>query len=249
MKIQEKFISYLKKTINGKLQKANISTSKTSKTSIFTYQSLKEIKLLTYDAISETGNVCLMDKNYSDDKKYTQKDIDLCNDAFMQIVDLFIDKLKNKKALNNFADTKKKTELTYKIYLLNSSLQSLLFIAKNYKNIENWEDLERSLLNSVKKLSTYVVFKPLNDFDDNIKIIEKLIKSNDNTYKRLFPDDEPQSVKYSLDDQVTDITMLLELKFELDLETMTLEKWCSWLNRAESKIQMLRKEENGRGKK
>ena len=110
--------------------------------------------------------------------------------------------------------------------------------------------IEKSVLNAVKKLSPFIVFSELNDFEDNIKIIDKLIKSNEATFKRLFPDDKPkENKKYTIDEQIIDIILLLELKFELDIESMDLEKWAGWLNKAENKIQQLRKNENGRSKK
>jgi len=238
MKQLGKAISYLKRMINGKLQ--GLSTSNTKKISnISTYQSLREVNVLLYEEVTNTGNVLLLDKDYNENKQYKQHDLDYLKDAFTHIIDLFVTKLDNKKALNGLATDKKKNEIAFKIMMFQEAIKVLTIIKRNYKAVDEPFKKIDSVLSSIKVLSIYVNFKPLNSIDDNIKIIAKLIKSNETTFKRLFPDDEIQkeSKIYTIYDQATDIMLYLDIKFRLELEKINLEEWVSYLNKVEKKIQ------------
>lgn len=230
-------ITFIEKTlmITGKLQEKILSffyTKKNRLTSSSIYQNLKYINIQLWVEILETGNVLLLDKKFSETKKYNLKELELINSKFNELYDLFFNLLNNQYAKANLVDNQQRAELSAKILILTECLKSLTFIAKYKDIIDDSFVKELDILESVKKISKNVKFNAFNTIYENIKIIIKLIESHDKTYLRKYGEENKKKdfIKYSFEKQVVEVEQVLGRS--IDLKSTNVIKWIELTNLA-----------------
>ena len=233
-------LTHEKNTLISSIQKGT-----SQNTSIF--QSLKSVNIELWNEILETGNEFLLDAEYFEGKKYSEKTTKEINETYLKFYDEFFIKLDNKFAKSSLIETQEKIYLSAKILILIDCVNTLRLIQRNYKNIAEPIKAENDVYTAVKTISKYVQFKNFNSIDENILIIEKLLASNETTFKRKFGETETEQkeVKYSFEKQVVDVEQILGRSIQI--ENVNVLKWIEYINLA-TLISKQRKE-NGRSKK
>jgi len=233
-------LTHEKNTLISSIQKGT-----SQNTSIF--QSLKSVNIELWNEILETGNEFLLDAEYFEGKKYSEKTTKEINETYLKFYDEFFIKLDNKFAKSSLIETQEKIYLSAKILILIDCVNTLRLIQRNYKNIVEPIKAENDVYKAVKTISKYVQFKNFNSIEDNILIIEKLLASNETTFKRKFGETEieQKEVKYSFEKQVVDVEQILGRTIQI--ENVNVLKWIEYINLA-TQISKQR-QENGRSKK
>ena len=218
----------------GKLRKRFISlkyTKKKSHQNISIFQSLKSINIDLWNEILESQNVLLLDQDYSEKKIYTTKDKLQLNTKYSELYDDYFAKLNNPYAKNALLETQEKIHLSAKIMLLTDCYNSLLSIEKHYKYIAEPLKKEKEVYECVKTMSKGVNFPTFNTIKENLAIIEKLIKSNETTYKRKFGDDKEEKTSgYTFEKQLVDIEQVLGRS--INTKETNVIKWLEYINLA-----------------
>jgi hypothetical protein len=233
----------------GRLRKRFISlksTKEKNQPNTSTFQSLKSINIELWNEILETQNVLLLDKDYFEGKNYTTKDKIELNAKYSELYDDYFAKLNNPFAKNELLETQEKIHLSAKIMLLSDCINSLLSIQRNYKVIQKPLEKEQAVYNCVKTMSKGVNFPKFNTINENIAIIEKLLKSNETTYKRKFGDNEKEEKenRYTFEKQLVDIEQVLGRS--INTKDTNVIKWVEYINLA-TQISKKR-QDNGRNK-
>lgn len=226
-----------------------VFTKKKSQLNISIYQNLKQINISLWYDILETHNVQLLDKQYSEDKKYSNEELDYLNKEFSKLYDLFFNKLNNEYSKSTLAEKHERVILITKINILNQCIETLLFIAKNYSLIKSPLDIENKIYDTVKLLSKYVKFDPFGTIYENIEVIKKIIVSNESHYLRKYGKDTIEEDKntYSLEEQLFDIGQIISSGIPNAKET-SVEMFIVYINKA-NEISELRKKQQQNGKR
>ena len=211
------------------------------------FQSLKLVNIELWNEILETGNEFLLDADYFEGKKYSETITKEINETYLKFYDEFFIKLDNKFAKSSLLETQEKIYLSAKILILIDCVNTLRLIQRNYKNIVEPIKAENDVYTAVKTMSKYIKFKSFNSIEENILVIEKLLASNETTFKRKFGETEieQKEVKYSFEKQVVDVEQILGRTIQI--ESVNVLKWIEYINLA-TQISKQR-QENGRSKK
>lgn len=220
----------------GAFAKKNISklfTKKKSQPSIFIFQNLNQVNIELWNEILTTQNIFLLDKDYSESKRYSKNENELLNNTFLELYDIYFKELDNQYAKNNLKETQEKIQLSAKIMILTDCVNSLLSIQRNYKVLKEPIKKEQEIYNCIKIISKYVQFDKFNTINENIVIIQKLITSNETTYKRKFGETEKdfKEKTYSFEKQVVDVEQVLG--HTIDTSKVNVLKWIGYINLAQ----------------
>jgi len=249
----EQNITYIDKMNRafGRLQEKNIFqrfTLKKNQVNISIYQNLSQINIELWNEILKTQNVFLLDKNHSFDTKYNKAENNALHSKFIELYDDYFAQLDNQFAKNNLKETQEKIQLSAKIMILTDCINTLVSIKRNYAIIKEPIKKENEIYDCVKIISKYIKFDKFNTIDENIAIIQKLIVSNETTYKRKFGenDKEFEQKTYTFEKQVVDVQQVLG--YVIDTRSTNVLKWIGYINLAQE-ISKKRAENHGRDKK
>lgn len=222
-----KFGAFAKKNI------FQLFTKKKSQVNISIFQNLSQVNIELWNEILTTQNIFLLDKDYSESKKYSKKENELLNNKFIELYDIYFKELDNQYAKNNLKETQEKIQLSAKIMILTDCVNSLLSIQRNYKVLKEPIKKEQEIYNCIKIISKYVQFDKFNTINENIVIIQKLITSNETTYKRKFGETEKdfKEKTYSFEKQVVDVEQVLG--HTIDTSKVNVLKWIGYINLAQ----------------
>lgn len=237
-------------TMFGKLQEKNIFLKlwqKKTLTNISIFQSLSQINIELWNEILSTQNIYLLDKEYSEKKRYSKEETKLISETFSSLYDDYFIKLDNSFAKANLKETQEKVQLSAKIMILTDCVNSLQSIKRNYKILKEPIKKEQQIYDCVKIISKYVKFDKFATIDENIEVIVKIIQSNELTYKRKFSDEKSDSiaVNYTFEKQVVDVEQVLGRS--IDISNTNVLKWIGYINLAKEISK--KRQENGRNKK
>ena len=178
--------------------------------------------------------------------KVQQKRKQSFNAKFIELYDDYFVKLDNQFAKNNLKETQEKIQLSAKIMILTDCINTLLSIKRNYKILKEPLKKENDVYDCVKLISKYIKFERFNTIDENIKVIEKLIVSNETTYKRKFGETEKEFEEktYTFEKQVVDVEQVLG--HSIDTTKVNVLKWIGYINLAQEISK--KRAENGKRK-
>jgi len=252
MTLTEQNITYIDKInqIFGKLREKNILklfSTKKSQVSISIFQNLSQINIELWNEILNTQNIYLLHKDYDVNTKYSKAENIALNSKFIELYDDYFVKLDNQFAKNNLKETQEKIQLSAKIMILTDCINTLASIKRNYSVIKEPIKKENEIYDCVKIISKYIKFDKFNTIDENIAIIQKLIVSNETTYKRKFGenDKEFEQKTYTFEKQVVDVEQVLG--HAIDTSKVNVLKWIGYINLAQEISK--KRAENGRDKK
>jgi hypothetical protein len=247
----EQNITFINKIniIFGKLQERSILKlfSREKKlTNISIFQNLSQINIELWNEILNTQNLHLLNKKHTEDTKYSKRENEALNAKFIELYDDYFLKLDNQFAKNNLKETQEKIQLSAKIMILTDCINTLLSIKRNYNVLKVPLKKENEVYECVKLISKYIKFERFNTIDENIKVIEKLIVSNETTYKRKFGETEKdfEEKTYTFEKQVVDVEQVLG--HSIDTTKVNVLKWIGYINLAQEISK--KRAENGKRK-
>lgn len=230
-------ITFLDKAriVIGKLLKRNIFhkfSKNKSRSNFTTFQSLSSINIQLWNEIIKTQNFLLLDNNYFEGKKYNPKQKKQYNELYSELYDEYFLKLDNQQAKKALKDTQEKVAISAKIMILTDCVNTLMSIKRNYKFLKDPLKKELQVYDCVKLLSKYVKFDKFASIDENIKVIDKLLKSNESNFKRKFGETEEiqEQKEYTFEKQVVDIEQVLGRA--IDIDRVNVLKWIEYINLA-----------------
>lgn len=211
------------------------------------FQNLSQINIELWNEILTTQNIFLLDKNHSIESKYNKAENNALNSKFIELYDDYFVKLDNQFAKNNLKETQEKIQLSAKIMILTDCINTLASIKRNYSVIKEPIKKENEIYDCVKIISKYIKFDKFNTINENIAIIQKLIISNETTYKRKFGenDKEFEQKTYTFEKQVVDVEQVLG--HAIDTSKVNVLKWIGYINLAQEISK--KRAENGGNKK
>lgn len=214
--------------------------------SISIFQNLSQINIELWNEILNTQNIYLLHKDYDVNTKYSKAENIALNSKFIELYDDYFVKLDNSYAKNNLKETQEKIQLSAKIMILSDCINTLASIKRNYSVLKNPIKKENEVYDCVKIISKYIKFDKFNTIDENIAIIQKLIVSNETTYKRKFGenDKEFEQKTYTFEKQVVDVEQVLG--HAIDTSKVNVLKWIGYINLAQEISK--KRAENGRRK-
>lgn len=214
--------------------------------SISIFQNLSQINIELWNEILNTQNIYLLHKDYDVNTKYSKAENIALNSKFIELYDNYFVKLDNSYAKNNLKETQEKIQLSAKIMILSDCINTLASIKRNYSVLKDPIKKENEVYDCVKIISKYIKFDKFNTIDENIAIIQKLIVSNETTYKRKFGenDKEFEQKTYTFEKQVVDVEQVLG--HAIDTSKVNVLKWIGYINLAQEISK--KRAENGRRK-
>jgi hypothetical protein len=225
-------------SISQRLKKRKMLASSTI------YQNLKSINIYLWAEILETQNITLLDKNYSEDKKYNEVQLQQISDNFTMLYDDFFIRLNNKKAKANLSNSQDKMMLSVKIMVLQECYNSMIFIAKNYAKISKGYEKELKIYETVRKVSKNANFGQFSTLSENIAQIGELIKTNELAFERKYGTETEES-KYTFEKQLIDVEQVLGRS--INIENCNVLQWIEYINKVQEIIK-LKEKENVRNK-
>ena len=210
------------------------------------FQNLSQINVELWNEILNTQNIYLLHKDYDVNIKYNKSENIALNSKFIELYDDYFVKLDNSYAKNNLKETQEKIQLSAKIMILSDCINTLYSIKRNYSVLKEPIKKENEVYDCVKIISKYIKFNKFNTIDENIAIIQKLIISNETTYKRKFGenDKEFEQKTYTFEKQVVDVEQVLG--HAIDTTKINVLKWIGYINLAQEISK--KRAENGRRK-
>lgn len=201
--------------------------------SISIFQNLSQINIELWNEILNTQNIYLLHKDYDVNTKYTKAENIALNSKFIDLYDDYFVKLDNSYAKNNLKETQEKIQLSAKIMILSDCINTLASIKRNYSVLKDPIKKENEVYDCVKIISKHIKFDKFNTIDENIAIIQKLIVSNETTYKRKFGenDKEFEQKTYTFEKQVVDVEQVLG--HAIDTSKTNVLKWIGYINLAQ----------------
>jgi hypothetical protein len=194
------------------------------------FDSLDNLKILTFWEITREKNAMLLDKNYSKTKKYTKNEVKICEDLWLKLFDDYYKLRDNNDSKSNLIKSFDELKLREKINQINNTIDFLETLKKQIGFISN-EDVikyEQECYAMLKKIDNRI--KPLffEGIDANIVNLGKVLKSFINKYNIAFKEKE-KVVKKEVKN-VYDIVANAEswLERNLDVENMTVSRWIAY---------------------
>lgn len=206
------------------------------------YQSLKSINVSTWYEILETQNICLLDKNYSEDKKYSEIQIRQISSIFAELYDDFFIRLNNRKAKANLLNSQDKMMLSVKLMILQECLNTLIFISQNYSKIPKAYQKELNIYQTIQSVSKNTKFVENNTLSDNIQKVRDLINANQLSFDRKYSENVKEQ-NYTFEKQVIDVEQVLGRS--LNIKECSVIQWIGYINKVQEIIKAKEKE-NGR---
>lgn len=243
------FLDTIKKKI-GVFAERNIfhkSTKEQSQLNTSIFQNLKQINVQLWYDILEDHNVKLLDKKYTEDKEYSNSDLEILNNQFSLLYDDFFEKLNNEYSKQSLSEKQEKINLISKITLLQECEKTLIFIKFNYKSIDKPIEKEQQIYDTIKILSKYAKIDTFNTIDENIEILKKIILSFDATYSRKYGNETKEENKknYSLEEQLFDIGQIITSGIPNPKET-SVEMFIVYINKANEISNIRKNQQNAR---
>lgn len=206
------------------------------------YQNLKSINVSTWYEILETQNICLLDKNYSEDKKYSEIQIRQISSIFAELYDDFFIRLNNRKAKANLLNSQDKMMLSVKLMVLQECLNTLIFISQNYSKIPKAYQKELNIYQTIQSISKNTKFVENNTLSDNIQKVRDLINANQLSFDRKYSENVKEQ-NYTFEKQVVDVEQVLGRS--LNIKECSVIQWIGYINKVQEIIKAKEKE-NGR---
>ena len=201
---------------------------------IFIYPSLKHINIILWNEILESQDVKLLDSNKNANHKYTNYQIEVLSQKFIQFYDDYFLRLNNKFAKANLTETQKKIQLSAKIIIITECINALIFIRDNYSKLVEPIQKEKKIYDTINIFSKNVKFGVFNTIDENLSIINKVLVSNQSTYTRLYGEDDKKETvtNYTFEKQLVDVEQCLGRTS--DINNTNVYKWIELINLAET---------------
>ncbi|MCP4984853.1 MAG: hypothetical protein GY928_01950 [Colwellia sp.] len=213
------------------------------------YTRLRDISAVTFHEIKYTGNICLLDKDYDEEKKYNSVEIIEIDTTWLELYDEYYEKSDDIRLRRVLKNKKKNLKLLIDINMLRVILNTLELIKDNIEHVPEEAKLKTlsSLKNSLKRISGVIKFDTLTDIKTNIKNVKAYADGIKTRYELNFKDD------MKVDE--TDILFFYEMKANIEdilkkdniPEHINMLQWMAYEKQAKRKIKNGSKHNKGIG--
>ena len=237
MKKQDKLTTFINWITSGILHVKSIFQKykeRKALENISIYPSLKHINIILWNEILESQDVKLLDTNNNANHKYTNYQVEILSQKFIELYDDYFLRLNNKFAKANLTETQKKIQLSAKIIIITECINALIFIRDNYSKLVGPLLKEKKIYDTINIFSKNVKFGVFNTIDENLSIINKVLVSNQSTYTRLYGEDDKKETvtNYTFEKQLVDVEQCLGRT--IDINNTNVYKWIELINLAET---------------
>lgn len=169
----------------------NILESTSSKGELLLFNKLQNISAINFHDIKFSGNVYLLDKDYSEDKIYSTSDVIEINKTWLSLYDDYFEKTNDTRFKKDLKNKKRSLDLLIEINIIESVLKVLESIEENekYVPIESHVPTIISLGNSLKKLNKKIKFDSLLPLKTNISRVKAYVGGLKSRYEINFKED------------------------------------------------------------
>lgn len=159
-------------------------------TSLNLYRTLK-IGAVLFHEIKFSGNILMLDKNYSEDKNYTSKEVLEITNAWNSLYDSYYEKTDDTKFKKDLKNKKLSLELLLEINFLKSVIRILTSLKENEKYAPEELILKTvsSLKNDLQKVNKRIKFDTLKPLKENITNVQNYIDGLQTRYELKFKED------------------------------------------------------------
>lgn len=207
------------------------------------YDSLDTILILTFWDITRDRNFYLLDKNYSEKKKYNKKETELCESTWLELFDKYYSLRESNETKSNIVKSFDEFKLREKINQINNNIDFLLTLKKQVGFIEQDQVLkyEQECYSNLSKIDRRIKPKYFDGIDANVVNLGKVLKSFINQYNVAFKQKE-KVIKKEIQN-VYDVVACAEswLNRTLDVETMVASRWIAYEKQIEEKQKAAKK--------
>lgn len=157
---------------------------------------LNTLKWVDFLEIVKYNKIVLLDKNYSDNKKYTKKDDELLKEQWIKLQDEAYEIENNEEAKMLLKKSFERLILVETIKLLEGDVKLLIWLSKSIELYEACDNLPKyfeelqGIYDMVQKHNKKIKLNPMDSIEKNISIIEKALLSLINEYNTKFKDIE-----------------------------------------------------------
>ena len=199
---------------------------------------LKEISAVKFHEIKFTGNVFLLDKDYSEEKDYNEQDVFEIGNAWEDIYDDYYKRSDDNSLKRDLNGRKKRIKLLLTINLLGAILKTLNLLKKNNENVTEYIKYKtiKSLNESLKNITKRIKISPTKNIDQNISVVEKFKKATETSYRLHH--------SKGVDDKKQDIMLFYEIKSKIEHlleknsidEMINMLQWIAYEKQAKIKL-------------
>ena len=155
------------------------------------YKTLRSISAVTFHDIKFSGNVYLMDIDFSEDKKYDTSEVIEINETWLNLYDEYYEKTDDPNLRRELKNRKKNLKLLISINILEIIIKTLELLRDNEQHVTEAVTLSalHSIKVSLKRISKMIVFDPLASIEANIKQVKGYADGLKTRYQLQFKDD------------------------------------------------------------
>lgn len=193
------------------------------------YLNLEAVNPLIFHKIKFTGNIYLMDKNYSENKKYKGADAIILNEGWLVLYDEYYEKTDDTRFKKELKNKKQTLELLISINTIEKIIEILEFIDKDkdYVPGEIYLKTVSKLGNELKRINRNIKFEVSKPIKEQLGQFKNVLGGLQSRYEILFKED---MVVEEYDIQLYyDIKAEIELKLDRNMpEYMNMLQWISY---------------------
>ena len=156
--------------------------------SISIYQNLQEVSALIFHDVKFTGNIFLLDKDYSESKNYEGDDIIKLNEVWLKLYDDYFAKTDDPRFRKELKNKKQSFQLLCAITKGKEFLDLLQFVSDNELFMPNecHEEVVTTLGNGLKQLAKEYRFDEETSLNELIEHNRRVLGGLQTRYERTF---------------------------------------------------------------
>lgn len=205
---------------------------------ILIYRNLKQISAILFHEIKFSGNLLLLDKDYSEDKEYEPSEIIEINNTWLKMYDEYFEKTDDTRLKKTLKNKNKTLELSLKIVNIQKIIQILEDFEENKRLLtkETQKEVLMSLSGSLMRIERRIKLNITKPIKEQLKNLNSVLGGLQSRYKILFKEDV----------QVTerDIMLFYDLKASIEQvlernldDTVNMLQWISYTKLYNKKIE------------
>jgi hypothetical protein len=201
------------------------------------YNSLDTLKILTFWKIIQDKNILLLDFDYYDGKKYTDKDVKLIQSNWDNLYDEYYNLVNDSKTKHKLSKAFKELQTRSKINEIKNYIDFLISLKKGIGYVEEEIILkyEQQVYANLKKVDKRIKPKLFDGIDVNIQYLDKFLSALINTYNR-----DNENVKKEVEKQISnvyDVVASVEswLERSLPIEEISVTRWLAYEKQVKNK--------------
>lgn len=219
--------------------------------SISISRNIRELRILTFWEIVSTDNHSLLDKDYTPEKKYTQKQKEDLTEAWIKIGDEYFTVKNDDRAKRYLQKSKDAFVLAKKINIYVENIDRLYGIMEMYLNMDKpiMAQMVNQCYETAKKIEPKTKIKVDASIGQNLKAMDAVLQSMINRFNLKYKQKREIAKKevHNIYDNISVVEDYLGRSLA-DIDKMTVAQWISYEKAAKKKAAYLRqkKVKNGR---